>query len=178
MLEARLLALAAVFAPLSLLAFGGGASIFAEMQRQAVSVHGWMTDAQFGALFALSRAAPGPGTLVAALVGWHVAGVFGALAAALALYVPSSALLYAVGLWWRRARHSPVRRIVERGLEPVAVGLIFAGSWRVMQGAQAGWAEYAVALGALLLSLRRVSPYAVLGLAGLIYTASLWWPAG
>ena len=35
----RLLALFLVFAPLSLVSLGGGPSIFAEMQRQAVDVH-------------------------------------------------------------------------------------------------------------------------------------------
>ena len=62
----RLLALFLVFAPLSLVSIGGGTSIFAEMQRQTVSVHGWLTDAQFTDLFAISRAAPGPGSLICA----------------------------------------------------------------------------------------------------------------
>ena len=48
-------------------------------------------------LFAVSRAAPRPGSLIAALVGWETAGFAGALAAALALYLPSSLLLLVVG---------------------------------------------------------------------------------
>jgi hypothetical protein len=114
----RLVALALVFAPLSLVSLGGGPSIFAEMQRQAVEVHGWMTDAEFLDLFAISRATPGPGSLIAALVGWRAAGLAGAAAAALGLYLPSSLVLLAVGHWWRRRGDSPARRVIERGLGP------------------------------------------------------------
>ena len=93
----RLLALALVFAPISLVSLGGGPSVFAEMQRQSVEVHDWLSAERFLDLFAVSRAAPGPGSLVAALIGWEAAGFTGALVAALSLYVPSSLLLLAVG---------------------------------------------------------------------------------
>src|SRR5690348_13256147 len=139
----RLLALVLVFAPLSLVSLGGGPSIFAEMQRQSVEVHGWLSDAQFVDLFAISRAAPGPGSLIAALVGWQAAGFAGALAAALALYLPSSLLLLGIGHWWRRRGDSPARRVIERGLAPVAVGLIFAGVLTLLQADGAGWPEIA-----------------------------------
>ena len=62
----RLLGLLLVFAPLSLLSFGGGQAIIADMQHQTVDIHHWMTGPQFVDLFALSRAAPGPSTLIAA----------------------------------------------------------------------------------------------------------------
>ncbi len=98
----RLLGLVLVFVPLSLLSFGGGQAIIADMQQQTVAVHGWLTDAQFVDLFALSRAAPGPTTLIAALIGWQVAGLAGALVAAFAIYVPSSIIVYAASRWWHR----------------------------------------------------------------------------
>ena len=56
--------LAAVFAQLSLLAFGGTNSVLPEMQRQVVEVHAWVTAQEFAALFALAQAAPGPNMLV------------------------------------------------------------------------------------------------------------------
>ena len=69
-----LLALIFVFGPLSLLSIGGGASLLAEIEHQAVGVHHWTTQRQFADLFAISRAAPGPGTMLSALIGWKVAG--------------------------------------------------------------------------------------------------------
>ena len=79
-----LLALVFVFGPLSLLSIGGGASLLAEIEHQAVSVHHWTTQRQFADLFAISRAAPGPGTMLSALIGWKVAGWAGALTATVA----------------------------------------------------------------------------------------------
>ena len=68
------LALLLVFAPLSLVSIGGGASVLAEMQHQSVVVHGWVTQHEFAELFAISRVAPGPGALLATLIGWQAAG--------------------------------------------------------------------------------------------------------
>jgi len=170
----RLLALVLVFAPLSLVSLGGGPSIFAEMQRQSVEVHGWLSDAQFVDLFAISRAAPGPGSLIAALVGWQAAGLAGALVAALALYVPSSLLLLAIGHWWRRRGDSPLRRVIERGLAPIAVGLIFAGVVTLLQADGAGWREVATLLLCTLALLRGASPYLVMLVVALAYAGLQW----
>ncbi|XLM22481.1 chromate transporter, partial [Chromobacterium piscinae] len=42
--------------------------------------------------FAMAQAAPGPNVLVVSLVGWHVAGVGGALVSMLGICLPSSLL--------------------------------------------------------------------------------------
>ncbi len=166
----RLLALVLVFAPISLVSLGGGPSVFAEMQRQSVEVHGWLSAERFLDLFAVSRAAPGPGSLVAALVGWEAAGFAGALAAALALYLPSSLLLLAVGHWWGRERgNAPLRRAVERGLAPVAVGLIFAGVVTLARGDGAGWLGLATIAAYTAALLRGASPYLVMLAAALAH---------
>lgn len=165
----RLLALLLVFAPMSLVSLGGGPSVFAEMQRQAVEVHGWLSDERFLELFAVSRAAPGPGSLVAALVGWEAAGFAGGVVAALALYGPSSLLLLLVGRWWRRGGDAPLRRAVERGLAPVAVGLIFAGVLTLAQGDASGWSGALTILVCTAALLRGASPYLVMAAAALAH---------
>ncbi|GGC48114.1 hypothetical protein GCM10011504_28190 [Siccirubricoccus deserti] len=167
----RLLALLLVFAPLSLVSLGGGPSIFAEMQRQAVEVHGWITPREFVDLFAISRAAPGPGSLISALIGWQAAGFWGAVAAAIGLYGPSSCVLLVVGGWWRRRGDSPVRRVIERGLAPVAVGLILAGVLTLLQADGAGWLEFATLGLCTLALLRGASPYLVMLVVALVYAA-------
>ncbi len=123
-----LAALAALFGELSLLAVGGGNTILPEMQRQVVSVHGWMTAQEFAAMYALAQSAPGPNMLVVTLIGWRVAGLSGALVATGALCGPSSMLSYCVGGIWLRFRDAPWRRVIQAGLTPVTVGLIMAGA--------------------------------------------------
>ena len=162
-----LLQLAAVFSPLSLLAFGGGQSIVADIDHQ-VLLHGWMTQAQFVDLFAISRAAPGPGALLATLVGWKAAGWAGAIVASLALFVPSSLLTYAMAALWRRFDAHPGARVIEVALAPVAAGLLLAGAVAVIRASSGSPAVWAIALVALAIFLLRprLNPLVVLAAAG------------
>src|ERR671937_3262721 len=100
-----LLQLVQVLVPLSLVAVGGGNAVLPDVHRQAIA-HGWLTDAEFSDLYALSQAVPGPNILFVSLVGWHVSGLIGALVATLAMCLPSSALAYGVARTWRRAREA------------------------------------------------------------------------
>jgi chromate transporter len=135
-----LLQLALLFAMLSLLAIGGGAGIIPEMQRAVVDVHHWMTGPQFLALFALSRAAPGPGSLIAMLVGQQAAGFWGAVVAAVAMFAPSSILAYlAARFWLRGTAGEGWRGRVQRALAPIAVGLTLAAGIALMRGTEHGW---------------------------------------
>jgi len=133
-----LLALLVVFAPLSLVSIGGGPAVFAEMQHQAVVVHGWVTQQQFGDLFAISRAAPGPGALLATLIGWQAAGWLGALVVSVAFFVPSSIVVYIAACFWNRWRGSAWHSAIEDGFVPIAAGLVLAGAFGVLQSGGAG----------------------------------------
>ena len=164
MTAGRLLALIMVFSPISLLSFGGGQATIPEMQRQSVAVHAWLTDAQFADIYAISRAAPGPSTLIVALIGWQVNGFLGALVATLAVFVPSSLLMYAASAWWQRNDGSAIRRAIELGLAPVAVGLVFAGAVIVLDAAHAGLLALATTAAVCLLqSTTRISTYTTVG---------------
>ena len=98
------LALLALFAPLSLVSVGGGQTLVAEIHRQVVANHHWMTEGQFVDAFAISRMAPGPGSLLATLIGWHVAGVWGAIAASIGIFTPTALLVYGLARLWARTR--------------------------------------------------------------------------
>src|ERR1700688_2469236 len=118
-----LVALAIVFAPLSLLSFGGGNAVLADIAQQSIAVHHWTSEREFADLFALSRAAPGPGSMLAALIGWKGAGVGGARVATIAFYLPGVLLVYGVARLWRSWRGAAWHAALERGLAPVAAGL-------------------------------------------------------
>lgn len=125
-MTSTLTAITALFAQLSLLAFGGGSSVLPEMQRQVVNVHGWMSATEFAALFALAQAAPGPNLMICALIGWNVAGLPGALLAMVGICGPSSILIAVTASVWHRFREARWRKLVQAGIVPVTVGLIAA----------------------------------------------------
>jgi chromate transporter len=164
------LQLIAVFAPLSLLSLGGGQSIVADINQQTVAIHGWVTQAEFVDLFAISRAAPGPGALLTTLIGWKAAGFLGAVVASLALFVPSSVLAYGATLAWTRHKQHPWHRTAEQGLAPIATGLILAGAFSVLRASSSTWTIWALAAIALSLFLSRpkMNPLIVLFAAGLV----------
>lgn len=164
-----LLALAAIFTQLSLLAFGGGNSILPEMHRQVVDVHHWMTAQQFGALFALAQAAPGPNLMIVPLVGWHVAGWAGVLVTSAAKFGPSSIVTGVALNLWNRFKDRPWRRIVQAGLVPVTAGLVAASAAVITEASALNWfLAIAIAASALVLTTTRVHPLVVLGVGALI----------
>jgi len=168
--DSVLLRLLLVFLPLSFLTVGGGQSIVSDIHRQAVEVQGWMTDAEFLSLFALSRMAPGPGALLTSMVGWQVAGWPGALVASVAIFVPSSLLVFALAHLWRRYRGAPWQRAVEQGLAPVAAGMILAAAFTLLRVAEGGALAWAVAAASTaLLMLTRISPFLLLGAGAALF---------
>ncbi|HEX7748121.1 MAG TPA: chromate transporter, partial [Bordetella sp.] len=78
-MSALLWELFTTFVPISLVTVGGGQTTLAEIQRQVVDLHHWMTQAQFLNAFAITSMAPGPGSLLVTLIGWQVAGFWGAV---------------------------------------------------------------------------------------------------
>jgi chromate transporter len=127
MREGLLISLVAVLAPLSLVSIGGGPSINAPLQHQTVEVLQWLTPQEFLDMFAISRVTPGPGAMLATLVGFKVAGLPGAAVATLALFVPSSLLCFVIARVWDHYHARPWRQAFEDGLAPIAAGLMFAG---------------------------------------------------
>jgi chromate transporter len=141
------LALFLLFVPFSLVSIGGGASVIAGIQHQVVDVQHWVTAREFVDLFALSRAAPGPGTMLATALGWHIAGWSGALLATLGFFVPSSLLCFGVVRVWNRHRGKRWHAALEQGLAPVGSGLFLAGVVSILRVGGGGMLSWGLALG-------------------------------
>ncbi|HTJ57148.1 MAG TPA: chromate transporter [Devosiaceae bacterium] len=158
-----LLRLATYFAPLSFLTIGGGQSIIADMHRETVNVYGWFSDQQFLEIFALSRMAPGPGTLIVTMIGWKVAGWLGAIVASLAIFVPSSLLVYGLAKLWGHYRGAPWQKAIEMGLAPIAAGMVLATSFTLLEASNGGILAWIVAGAAtLVLTVTKLNPLLLL----------------
>lgn len=175
MREASLLALIVVLAPLSVVSIGGASSIYAPLEHQIVEVLQWLTPQEFMDLFAIARITPGPGTMLAALIGFKVAGLAGAAVATLALFVPSSVICFLVARVWDRYRGQPWHKALESGLVPIGTGLTFAGALAMLRLGTNGplwplsWG-LAVAAAALLTWRTRLHPFALLVGGAAIFT--------
>lgn len=163
-MKGTLLSLASFFGLLSLMSFGGGNTVIPAMHHQAVTLQHWMTDPEFAAAFAITQAAPGPGMLIVSLIGLKAAGWWGALVATVAMFLPCCLLTYGATLGWGKFHESRWGRAVERGLAPVALGLVFASSVIIARAADHDWPAYGVtAFSALVFTKTRVNPLWLIG---------------
>ena len=163
------------FMLLGLVAIGGANAVVPEMHRYVVEVERWMTDGEFAALFAIANAAPGPNVLIVTLVGWHVAGLAGALVTTAAMIGPTGLIVYGVFQLWNRMENAPWRPAVQNGLSAVTVGLVAATAWILTLTTATNWRLGAVAVATAAVSyLTKVNPLwcfaaaAGLGAAGLL----------
>lgn len=127
--------IARVFSLLSLVSIGGANAVLPEIRRQVVDVQGWMTDATFANVFAISHAAPGPNIIMVSLIGWQLAGLAGLLVATLAVVVPSCCLTFVVARLITRWSDHHWIALLKAGLVPVALGLILASGITMMRTA-------------------------------------------
>jgi chromate transporter len=162
-----LLQLIGLFAGLSMLAFGGGAGVIPDMQRATVDHYHWLTGREFLDMFAISRAAPGPGSLIVVLIGMKAAGMAGAALSFAAMFGPSCLAMHIVARYWHRAARAAWRAVVERALAPVAVGLTFASGLALMRGTEHGWLPWGVTVvSTVAFSVSEINPILLLALGG------------
>src|ERR1700688_4531757 len=134
-----------------------------------------MTDKQFADMFAISQSSPGPNVLIVTLIGYSVAGVAGALAATLAMCVPTAVLAYYVSRLLGRSSHSRWPAIIQAALVPLSIGLMGASSLVLALSSDRTWpAGLVTAAVAVLAFATRLNPLwlllagGVLGFAGFL----------
>ena len=174
-------ALLKLFSVLSLSAFGGGNVVLPSMHQAAVGEYHWMTDRQFVDLFSLSKASPGPTTLIVELIGMKATGfpsgshfllgaaILGAVISILAMFIPSSLLLLLVSRYWEKIHGTPWQMALQKALMPVTSGLILASTWIVTKTAVTGWFTGVIALVALVMILStKINPVLIMVGAGVL----------
>jgi len=173
--NSTLLTLAGYFSLLSLFAIGGANAALPEMHRLAVEVEHWMSDRQFADMFAIAQVTPGPNVILVTLIGYHVAGLGGAVVATLAMCGPTCLFAFFIGRVWERFKDAPWRSAIQSALVPISIGLIGSSALVVTQAAaQSRTALMITAVTALVTYRMRLNPLwifaaaALLGLGGWI----------
>jgi chromate transporter len=104
--------------------FGGGLSIIALMQDQVVNQFHWITSQEFIDGLAIGQLTPGPIIMVAAYVGYKVAGVAGAAVAALAIFLPSFVLMLSILPVLDRVRRLAWIKAAMKGISPAVIATL------------------------------------------------------
>jgi chromate transporter len=166
----KLWSLTWVFALLSVVAVGGGTAVLPEMEQLVVHQFHWMGDQQFRDIYGLGQVAPGPNMLMVMVIGYRLAGAAGAAVVAFAFFLPDCILTFFANRLWSRFSESRWRVAVQRGLAPIAIGLMLSGTYaigRLSISNLMGFAIAAVTCG--ILFWRRVNPLWLISAGGLAY---------
>lgn len=120
---------ALTFGSMSVTLFGGGYVFVPAMEKVVVEQMMWMTSRQFSEGIALGHATPGPIMISSVFVGWKVAGFSGALAAAIALFVPPAVLMYVAHHYMQKIKQNDGAEAAFKGVRPAVIGMICASIW-------------------------------------------------
>jgi chromate transporter len=163
-----LLALFGHFLSLSLFATGGAMALASDMHRYVVDEHRYISHDQFVGSIALGLAAPGPNLMWVVVMGWFISGLPGALATTLGLALPALVFPVLVSRAGRLPQFQRGLKALQRGLGPVALGLMAATCYLLVRQAPGAWKGAAViAACLLLLMLTRIPPVLLIAGAGI-----------
>jgi len=166
----KLWSLAWVFATLSLVAVGGGTAVLPEMERLVVHQFHWMGDKQFRDIYSLGQVAPGPNMLMVVVIGYRLAGAAGAAVVGVAFFLPDCILTFFANRLWYRLSESRWRTALQRGLAPVAIGLMLSGTYALARLSISNLMGLAIAAVTFaILSWRRINPLLLISAGGLAY---------
>jgi chromate transporter len=113
-----------LFTRVAIFSWGGGPASLALMQRESTAA-GWISSAEFGDAVAWGNALPGPiAPQVSAYVGYKIAGVPGAVSAALGTVLPTTVLMLVVIAFFFGIKDSPAIKSMLGAVRPVVVGLL------------------------------------------------------
>ena len=113
-----------LFTRVALFSWGGGPASLALMQRESTTA-GWVTTDEFADAVAVGNALPGPiAPQVSAYIGYKVAGVSGAVAAATGTVLPTTLLMLVMVIFFFSIKDSPAVKAMLTAVRPVVVGLL------------------------------------------------------
>jgi chromate transporter len=148
------------------LTFGGGYAMISALQQDLVARHGWLSPAEFSNGVAAGQVTPGPLMLMVAFLGYKLAGIWGALAATVALFAPSFLAVLLLGRSLDRLVLSPRLAAALKGVNAAVAGLLAAAALDMGRRSLTDpvlWALAAVSLAALGLSRRQDPTWIILG---------------
>jgi chromate transporter len=160
------------FAKAGLFVFGSGLAIVPFLHGGVVLEHHWLTERQFLDAVAVAMITPGPVVITVAFIGFIVAGISGAFAAALGVFLPVYLVVVLIAPYYRRFASNPQMHAFVRGVTAAATGAIAGAVVVLARRAIYDLSTALIALAALLLLLRWKLPEPLLiaasAIAGLL----------
>jgi chromate transporter len=123
-LTGTLLQIFVYFAKAGMFVFGSGLAVVPFLYGGVVQGHHWLTDHQFVDAVAVAMITPGPVVITVAFIGYLVAGIAGATAAALGIFLPVYLVVVLLAPSYKRWAKNPQLNAFVRGVTAAATGAI------------------------------------------------------
>jgi chromate transporter len=112
------------FTKAGLFVFGSGLAVVPFLYGGVVQGHHWLTDKQFVDAVAVAMITPGPVVITVAFIGYLIAGVAGATAAGLGIFLPAYLVVVLLAPSYKRWAKNPQLNAFVRGVTAAATGAI------------------------------------------------------
>ena len=112
------------FAKAGMFVFGSGLAVVPFLYGGVVQGHHWLNEKQFVDAVAVAMITPGPVVITVAFIGYIVAGVAGATAAALGIFLPVYLVVVLLAPSYKRWAKNPQLNAFVRGVTAAATGAI------------------------------------------------------
>ena len=152
---------------------GGGYAMLSLIHSEVVEHNGWLTNAEFADIVAVSQMTPGPIAINSATyIGYEVAGVWGSVVATVAVCLPALTIMMLITRFFLKLHDNRYVKGVVGGMKPVVVGMIMSAALLLIFPHSAdgrsfidgwSWAIFAVVL---IASARKVNPILLIVLSG------------
>ncbi|MBO5419182.1 MAG: chromate transporter [Bacteroidales bacterium] len=174
------LELFSTFFLIGMFTIGGGYAMLSLIQNEVVTVHGWITDATFTDIVAISQMTPGPiGINSATYIGYEVLAqqgasefmsILGSLTATFAVVLPSFIIVLMLCKVYEKWKEHYMFKGVMAGLKPATLGLIGTAALSLATPENfIDWKSFVICIVAFLaLYFKKAGPFGIIGLGALV----------
>jgi chromate transporter len=114
----------AFFAKAGAFVFGSGLAIVPFLHQGVVQQFGWLNEHQFLDAVAVAMITPGPVVITVVFIGYLVAGMLGAMMAAIGIFLPVYVFTIIPAPWFRRNRDNAQLKAFVQGATAAAIGAL------------------------------------------------------
>lgn len=139
------------------------------IKKEIIEVHGWLTNAEFIDIIAISEMTPGPIAINSAtFLGYRISGILGSVVSTIAVVLPSFIIMSLIFHFVNKFKDSPYSDWFFRGIRPIVLGLIASAAVSVAMDAFVDIKSVLITLGIFyIVTFKRLNPIIAIIIAGI-----------